>query len=806
MLVFRHSNDEPIYAATISYEHALLAFTVAREDMYGETVYNSLVAEIQPESRVFDLNLESTEFRRLQFVHTEPSQRPRHGRQQQQLQSCLLVVIPNNFAAIYTFKLQVIRTGYMVLHEPGKEVFWNEFCWYQWDPVQQWLYLVQFESSGTKMQSLLSGENSVVLHCYGFAQHKPDLVLTVALPLPYSVQHYLKGETYYASPLALTLPVQEINMQVLYLRKGLWCVCLQHSNGVACRTAATADEGPEKQELPEDRKLDYTVFVFNNGHMLHMQVPLPMPVVDPLNIHFMVLSGFVVAYVPNFLLHILNVGPKTDPCHHLAFGPQQSPMFPTPGDSLGEVYISPAIMTTVQTQKMSTVVEHGSSNHFEISINSAAFLGLFKTTHSIEMMEDLLHLAIVGLRHHGMALAMVEHVCQSPMRLGDHRLFSEFLLSFAFANTVFDAQHYVSKQLPLTMSPTFCGKVYKNVDRVTFAMLRLNPIRKFTVQLLVQSDQRLVRASPDDLLNHEVGDKPFEMLCYLAIISQPSRPRINILQKIESQDKHSLLCSRPLPPTQSTPPTMKKKMRRSDASGDSTLTRTTLLNRISQFTRSSFQPRGSSTQPDGGQRDFLPFLERDEEQTEQLAVEKEILVGVVTKFMSAAGLQSRSKILIAGNVRLYVSELEKQSWSLLRLIWDSLGFNVNSDPLSHSLFRSPTVLEEILFEHLETYHLAHQEIGFPTPSGFQTLFASLGFLCLPETVFLQYLRNGVFVPTKRFIDRLLQQNVEEEREELVYEVVCHASPQLAAWALQTWKHPIIKTLRPDHTVTIDKRA
>ena len=776
--------------------------------MYGETVYTSLVAEIQPEGRVFDLNLESSEFRRLQFVHMEAShQRPKHGRQQQQLQSCLLVVCPNNFAAIYTFKLQSIRTGYMVLHEPDKEVFCSEFHWYQWDPVQQWLYLAQFESSGTRMQSILSGDNSIVLHCYSFTQHKHDLVLTVALPLPYTVQHYLRGETYYNSPLALVLPVLEINMQVLYLRNGLWCACLQHGNGVAYQKTLANENGAEKPEVPEGGKLDYTVFIFNNGHTLHMQVPLPMPVVDPLNIHFMVLSGFLLAYIPNFLLHVLNVGPGTDPCHHLAFGPHQSPMFPIPEDTAeslgpGEVLVSPAITTAVQTQKMSTVVENKAGSHFEINLNTAAFLELFKTTESVEMMEDLLHLTIVGLRHHGMALAMVEHICQSPPTLGDHRLFSEFLLSFAFANTIYHARRYVSKQLPLTMSPTFCGKVFKNEERVTFAMLRLNSIRKFTVQLLVQSDQRLVRASAEDLFNHEVGDNPFEMLCYFAITSQPSRPRINLLQVIESQDKHSLLTSRPLPPTTSPAAKPKKVGRKSETSGDPS--RTTLLNRLSQFTRSSLQPRASREQTDGGQQDTLSFLEPDDEQTRLIDEEKDILEGVVTKFMST-GLHSRSKNTVTANVHFYVSELEKQSQLLLRLIWESLGFNTDSNPHSLSLYRPPTTMEEILFERLEAYHLALQEVCFPTPSGFHTLFGSLGFVCLSDTVFLQYLRNGVFVPTKKFIEQLLQE-VDSEREQVVYEVVCHASPQLASWALQTWKHPTIKTICPDPLPATEKKV
>ena len=259
--------------------------------------------------------------------------------------------------------------------------------------------------------------------------------------------------------------------------------------------------------------------------------------------------GLLLPTYPIFLLHILNVGPNTDPCHHLAFGPNQSPSFAMSQASddttfMGEIFMSSAVSTVIQTRNIATVIDHRTSEHYVISINTAAFLQLFKSTVSLEMMEDLLHLTIVALRHHGMALSMVEHVCQSPMRLGNHRIFSEFLVSFAFANTVLELKRYVRKQLPLTTSPTFYGKVFKNSDRVTFAMLRLNPIRRFIDQLLIQSDQRLVRASPDDLLHHEVGDKPFEELCYLAVTSQPSHARINILQQLESQDKHSLLSSR----------------------------------------------------------------------------------------------------------------------------------------------------------------------------------------------------------------------------------------------------------------------
>ena len=763
---------------------------MVKEDVHGELIYDSFVAEIHPENRVFTLNLGSPQFRKLQFIHIDLNQRSRHGRQQQQ-QSRLLVVIPDTLAAVYTFKLQCVRTGYAVLDQPEHEVFSKDFHWYQWDPVTQWLYCAQFSSSGNGVQSSLSTQNSLTIYCYSFAQQKLECLLNVALPLPYSAQYYLRGETYYTSPLSLSLPIQEINLQMLYLRKGLWCACLQHGNGVECRR--DVGEVASEQDTPEGGKLDYTVYIFNNGHMLHMQVPLPLPVVEPLNINFMVLSGLVVAYIPNLLLHFLNVGPGTDPCHHLAFGSSQSPEFPLANSS--EALILSANPAFIPTQNTSTVMECTTGNHFEISINSAAFLELFKKTNNIEMMEDLLYLTVVCLRHRGMALSMIEHVCQSPMRLGDHRLFSEFLLSLAFANTVFESRSYVNKQLPLTTSPTFRGKVFKNSERVTFAMLRLNPIRHFVTQLLKQPDQRLVDVTPDALLNYEVGDNPLEKLCFIAVTSQPSRARINILQEIESQDRHTVLSSRPLPPSPSNP--RRRRSRKPEAtSSDSTLR---LLNRLSQLTRSSTRPIGT-TSSESGPSNLVAFLKPDI--MDGSLEEKEFVVNVITNVIGQ-GLSTRSKNIILASVRAYCTELESHSCTLLKLIWDSLGFNADMNPIAHSLFRQPTVLEGILFECLEAYHLAHQEIGFPTPSGFHTLFASLGFLCLSDTLFLQYLRNGVFVPSKDFISLLLQ-GLQKEREHVVYEVICHADQQLATWAFQQWKHPTIDNL--SRCTMADKRS
>lgn len=770
-------------AATVNSERTLLAFTV-KEEVDGETTYDTFVAEIAPEGRVFTLNLKGREFRKIQFIQLETSaSKGRAGKSQ--VLSRLLIVVPTVFFAVYTFRLQAITAGYTLMSQPEQEILSENFSWYQWDPAMQWLYYAQFESSASAVQTSFSGRNSLVLNCTSLARLKPELLLTIALPLPYNEGYYVGEETYFHSPLALSLPVREMNLQVLYQREGFWCVCLQHTRGTSF----------EEADPPEQGKLDYTVYIIHNGHMLYMQVPLPIPIAEPLHIHFMLLGCFVVAYIPHFMLHLLNVGPKTDPCHHLAFGPSETLGFPI-AEGLEDMVssegpiLSSGITASPPGQYTTPIMECATSVTYEVSINASAFLELFKTTANVEMMEDLLHLTIVGLRHHGMALVMMEHLCQSPMRLGDHRIFAEFLVSFAYANTTIECRHYIAKQLPLTMTPTYCGRLFKNPEGMKFAMLQLNPMRNFINQLLVQSDQRLVKAKAEELLNYEVGDQPFEMLCFIAVTSQPSLPRVNIAHEMESVDQHHKMANRPLPLL---PSTKKKsgKAQRSQAAHDTAHHPSNFLNRIStSFARTS---RTTNTVAPTAPATALTFLEPDIDQEEELEKASSAVHSCI-KNVVGRELTSRSKNTVSTAISTYCSELERHSSSLLHLIWDSLGFSPDTNPLNKSLYRLPTSKEEILFELLEAYYLAHLEIGLPTPSGFQTLFVSLGFVCLSDFLFLQYLRSGVFVPTKRFISLLLQ-DVKKEKEHMVYEILCHLEQDLADWAFKQWNNPTIEALR-----------
>ena len=99
-----------------------------------------------------------------------------------------------------------------------------------------------------------------------------------------------------------------------------------------------------------------------------------------------------------------------------------------------------------------------------------------------------------------------------------------------------------------------------------------------------------------------------------------------------------------------------------------------------------------------------------------------------------------------------------------------------------------------MFELLEAYQLALLELGLPLPMGFHTLFISMGYLTLEKALFLQYLRNGVLTPTKKFVELLLEDCDEEEEAKVVFQVFCNMDYTLSEFALSHWQDPTVARL------------
>lgn len=189
---------------------------------------------------------------------------------------------------------------------------------------------------------------------------------------------------------------------------------------------------------------------------------------------------------------------------------------------------------------------------------------------------------------------------------------------------------------------------------------------------------------------------------------------------------------------------------------------------------------------------MLTFLEADEDLMDMLSDQASSIRERFLKTVSD-GLPLRSKNMAYNTIATYYTELEKQSSTLLLVVWQSLGFSMENHPINVSICRTPTTKEQILFELLEAYQLAHTDIGIPLPMGFHTLFISMGFLCLEKGLFLQYLRNGVFTPTKRFVELLIEDS-EVEDDTIIFQVIANLEPRLCEYALERWHNPTVSSL------------
>lgn len=212
-VIHTHKELRDICDASVSPERSLLAFTIRERESKWVFTYDTLVAEIQPQGRVFSLNLASGDFRKVQFIYSSPG---RHAKQSPQPR--LLVIIPGHWVCLYSFQVEPIEHGYMASTQPEHTLLAKEIPWYQWDSERQWLYYARFEMLQTNSAHL---HNSLVLYCIGFggaavshAASQHQVILTISLQVPYQQQHYLGVATYYESPLAFYIPVRELNMQV----------------------------------------------------------------------------------------------------------------------------------------------------------------------------------------------------------------------------------------------------------------------------------------------------------------------------------------------------------------------------------------------------------------------------------------------------------------------------------------------------------------------------------------------------------------------------------------------------------------
>ena len=146
---------------------------------------------------------------------------------------------------------------------------------------------------------------------------KWNLEFSVTLPLTINTDSFFSSQ-YIKNPVALTLPSEDLNMQVFSRKNSFTCVCLQHPSpemgqGRYFDVDDAAFQSNSKKSflsnIPDNTQaVAYSIYLLHSGIILQGQASMqPSLFIHP-RMNFLFLKGYVAVYIPNQMFHLMNIG------------------------------------------------------------------------------------------------------------------------------------------------------------------------------------------------------------------------------------------------------------------------------------------------------------------------------------------------------------------------------------------------------------------------------------------------------------------------------------------------------------------
>lgn len=755
-VLYKFLESTNIVSASVNEDTSLLAFTTIKENPDNPT-FSTFIANIHSEAAPVPLKLDTLYYHKVLFLKSMGFDYRKLGTIHPEAK--LLLIMHKVGVVFYQMHLRTIQNYTVISDEPKEEWITEEIDWYQWDSVNQWLYYARFFNPE---------ENGVTLACIDFSQAYHIVLFCVQFNLPYNSFHYTSSTSYYKSPAAFVLPQKEINIQILQVKDGPWCMCIQHSDG------SHTEDG--------QYKLEYSVFMMHNGHVLKGYVNLSEKSEHGISLHFMLLGQFVAIYAPGCLFHLLNIGTKSDPCHHLILGKEFTPNLPC---EITNPRLSYVLSTSLIGEFDSTFMECNLNISYQCQLNQVAFLYLFKVHPPVRL--NLIHLALVGLRQPELANSMISSLAQNPLSPDVPDILAEYIVSAAYASMQYECKTVVLKQLPLTTKSTFQGVIVKDPQNRTSVRLQCTPIKKFVQQLQGQCEASFDISHPEELMTY-IPEGPLGVLYFNAVLATSNMERLHLPSLMSSP--HVSGSFPKLDAASASPPPQRSQVTGRSAS-DSVIGRITAT--------LTGRKRGSSSSSQFS-NETLSFLTIDEEFLESLVKQKELLRYKCYDFYSKR-LPLRLKTIIHNVAKSYTSNLLVQLQVVLDTIWKIVGFTLENNPVDQPIHSDSPARELLLYELIEGYFLALNQLKLPVPEGFHSFFIIMGYRCLDRLLFMQYLENGVLCITQCFINALIA-DIDNGNDDIIMEILSHLEPEAAQKALKKWENAPFNLLRDRTTKPI----
>ncbi|XP_070559067.1 gamma-secretase-activating protein-like isoform X2 [Ptychodera flava] len=785
-VLFIHDSNVHIVGCSINQERTLIAFTtLGNVGSSKETkptlsgVYRSFLAEVQPQNRVFSLNIERRNLLKCQFLYSKLkgfSETPSKD-------THMLFFLHKE--SIGQYRISLGRMGdkaVVMIGQPRTKQIAKKFLWAQWDVYTQRLFFLHRRK---RRNSRGDNGDDVQLTCFEFKDATYEAVLNLSLTLPMPKE--LSWHSHQVNFLGQHITDENFNMEIITNIGGSLCICYQHplfypksKNKEPLQVLKDDPEEEEEwEELAETETLDlyYSVLMLHHGYTLRCCIPkVPRHFATKMKLQFISLNDYLLVFVPGYVAHLLNVSSELEPCHHIVLPVSDVPHpTKTKGGLAASVEGSQQLVGFLHEKtSCDSILDCTSGKAYRVSLSKEGIVNMFRNSRQPATKLALLHLAIVHVREMDLIKKLMILICSDVMSFDTSELLSEVLVASTYSGMRKQLDKEVLKFLPFTGADTFRGQLEKDNSGQQMARFTYVPKRKLIEGIISKQPVRQIPGHSEGAVDkrdrrHTEAEFWDSIRTHLKLIATNQHRRFNT-----TSVKHEL-------------EVQQHKSMESSEIGNS---------KVASLPRRNYSTPAINKRAQ--LQDFsitVPFLEKQD----QLEISQETRAGLLVDKLAthlSKNLKRETKVKSYNIATEFVACQLRQSKLLLQMMWTALGYEADAHCVQRlsTLKREATEEDHAFFHILERYYYVAEELCYPVPSGFVSLITILGYNCLDNQTFLHYVDAGIFRLNddflRAFIQELKKEDNDNESARMKFQIINRLDPQTSMIeALEQWNHP-----------------
>nr|XP_022297061.1 protein pigeon-like isoform X2 [Crassostrea virginica] len=776
-LIWTYNQRVRLVSCSINQGRSLLAFTIISRDdslsakLPGKDIYSVFLAEIQATTtRVFSLNLERPQFIKVQFLYDS---------QESDRESHLIVMLHRESVGLYHIRLgRVGEKGMVMRDQPRTEQLLKRFFWCQWDAPHQRLYYLQYTKRGEGDKSRVIPTVSCV-QFYQNSQH--DNILDVPIEFPFPHIKSTSKVQYSNDSLDCGIPDSYLNMVVLTLANGTFCICYQRMDTPYTVDRRSPVKRPKKspgsnpsphsvhslsESDEETTDVNYYICMVHHAKILNGCVT-GLPYSRKYKLNFFWHGDYLMVMLPGHFVHLLNVGIEFEPCQHILLHDRSIASVIRNGDfkvtgshdssppisvdlsllvtAAEKLHLSNTILYEIQRDSPTgtSFYDNRTGEVWRVVVNMEMLVQLFIHCYMSTTRAGLLHYVLTRTRDFFLIKRLFEMLSNDIPSSEVPALMAEFLIATTYASMRRQFDREILKHVPFTSSDTFRGQFEKSFEGERIARISYSPLACVNIASKTAKDRSQKRGS--------VGEDLWDVLRH-----HLRRMQLDELTRISHRSVKAACEAR------------MKNLTKNGESGQGTRTEdqeffSCLHGHKSRSSRSVSPAPGTPNftgpvkraRPDSVLGTAPPFLQGNNvAELSQMALDvtKDLFTSHLYKYLRK---EARSKGQSVA--KEYIACQIQQSRQLCHLLWNLRGplLPYTDLDLLPNLTDPASDDEYELFQLFERYYQTAQEISFPLPQGFVSYFTALGYRNLGTGLFLQYVDHGILQLTGEFMAQIL---------------------------------------------------